>query len=57
MIGVDDGLCRQIAETLSGPFDIARISVAAPVDDGVYAADGVLHEVMDRNHGRDLSAI
>ncbi|MEM8744893.1 MAG: UDP-N-acetylmuramoyl-L-alanine--D-glutamate ligase, partial [Pseudomonadota bacterium] len=45
VIGIDDNLCRSISETLSGPFDVARVSVKAPVHDGVYADNGVLHEM------------
>jgi UDP-N-acetylmuramoylalanine--D-glutamate ligase len=45
VIGVDDAPSRAIAEHLDGPFTVKRVSVGQAVDTGVYAKDGVLHEV------------
>ncbi|MGK2921967.1 MAG: UDP-N-acetylmuramoyl-L-alanine--D-glutamate ligase [Methyloceanibacter sp.] len=49
VIGVDDEPCRAIAETLHGPFAVKRIAVGQPVQNGVWAADGVIVE-MDGGH-------
>jgi UDP-N-acetylmuramoylalanine--D-glutamate ligase len=45
VVGVDDPHCRVIADNLSGPYELCRISVEGPVDNGVYAANGALIEV------------
>lgn len=45
VIGVDDEPCRAIAETLNGPFAVKRIAVGQPVQNGVWAADGVIVEM------------
>ena len=45
VIGVDDEPCRAIAETLHGPFAVKRIAVGHAVENGVWAADGVLVEM------------
>jgi UDP-N-acetylmuramoylalanine--D-glutamate ligase len=45
VIGVDDEPSRAIADALRGPFAVKRIAVGRPVDTGVWAKDGVLHEM------------
>ena len=45
VIGTDDEPCRAIANTLQGPFSVKSISVGAPVQNGIWAADGVLIEM------------
>jgi UDP-N-acetylmuramoylalanine--D-glutamate ligase len=45
VIGVDDEPCRVIAETLHGPFAVKGIAVGHAVENGVWAADGVLVEM------------
>jgi UDP-N-acetylmuramoylalanine--D-glutamate ligase len=47
VIGVDDEPSRAIADSLEGPFGVKRIAVGHPVTTGVYAVDGVLHEMGD----------
>lgn len=47
IIGVDDAHCQSIAAALDGPFTVERISVAGPVENGVYARDGILFETRD----------
>jgi UDP-N-acetylmuramoylalanine--D-glutamate ligase len=49
VIGVDDAPSRAIADSLNGPFAVKRVAIGRPVDTGVYAIDGVLHE-MDAGH-------
>jgi UDP-N-acetylmuramoylalanine--D-glutamate ligase len=47
VIGVDDDWCADIARALeqrSGGPKVRRISVRAPVADGIYSLDGTLHE-------------
>jgi UDP-N-acetylmuramoylalanine--D-glutamate ligase len=44
VIGVDDVASRAIADSLKGPYALKRIAVGAPVETGVFASDGVLHE-------------
>lgn len=45
VVGIDDAPSRGIADGLKGPFAVKRVSVGHPVDTGVYAIDGVLHEM------------
>jgi len=45
VIGIDDAPSRAIADSLTGPFAVKRIAVGAPVETGVFATDGVLHEM------------
>jgi len=45
VIGVDDEPSLAIADSLNGPFAVKRIAVGQPVTTGVYAIDGVLHEM------------
>ncbi len=47
VIGVDDESSRAIADSLDGPFAVKRIAVGHKVETGVWAEDGVLHEVED----------
>ena len=54
VIGVDDAPCRAIAETLKGPFAVKRIAVGYVVETGVWAKDGILHEV---ENGKELAEI
>jgi len=59
VIGVDDEPCRAIAETLHGPFAVKRIAVGHAVENGVWAEDGVLVEMVGgKETGRaDLAGI
>jgi len=45
VIGVDDAPSLAVADSLKGPFAVKRIAVGHPVARGVYATDGVLHEM------------
>lgn len=45
VIGIDDAPSRAIADSLKGPFAVKRIAVGRPVETGVFATDGVLHEM------------
>ena len=45
VIGVDDELCRAIAASLGGAYAVKRIAVGHGVETGVFAANGVLHEM------------
>ena len=54
VIGVDDEPSRAIADSLNGPFAVKRIAVGQPVTTGVYAIDGVLHEMEE---GSELARI
>ncbi len=45
VIGVDDQPSRAIADALSGSFAVKRIAVGRAVETGVWAKDGVLHEM------------
>lgn len=47
VIGVDDEHCRKIADGLSAPFSVCRVSVEVPLADGIYFADGSLVEARD----------
>jgi len=46
VIGVDDEPCRAIADGLSGPFAVKRVAVGSAVQNGVWAQDGVLVEMV-----------
>jgi UDP-N-acetylmuramoylalanine--D-glutamate ligase len=54
VIGIDDEPSRAIADALSGPFAVKRIAIGRAVETGVWAKDGVLHE-MER--GAELARI
>lgn len=45
VIGIDDAPSRAIADLLNGPFAVKRIAVGHAVDNGVWAKDGMLHEM------------
>lgn len=54
VIGVDDDLCRSIADQLTGPYEVVRVSVHEPVWNGVTAISGVLRELRE---GSELTRI
>ncbi len=54
VIGVDDASSRAIADGIKGPFAVKRIAVGRPVETGVFAKDGVLHEMED---GTELARV
>jgi UDP-N-acetylmuramoylalanine--D-glutamate ligase len=54
VIGVDDEPSRAIADALKGPFAVKRIAVGRPVETGVWADQGVLHEM---EGGRELTRV
>ena len=54
VIGVDDDLCISIADQLTGPFAVDRVSVHEPVRNGVTAISGVLREIRE---GSELTRI
>lgn len=54
VIGIDDAPSRAIADSLKGPFAVKRIAVGRPVETGVFAEHGVLHEMED---GAELARI
>ena len=45
VVGVDDAPSRAVADSLAGPFAVKRIAVGHPVETGVFAENGVLHEL------------
>jgi UDP-N-acetylmuramoylalanine--D-glutamate ligase len=45
VIGVDDAPSRAIADSLKGRFPVKRIAVGHSVETGVFAENGVLHEM------------
>jgi UDP-N-acetylmuramoylalanine--D-glutamate ligase len=45
VVGVDDEPSRAIADRLRGPFAVERIAIGRALDTGVWAEDGVLHEM------------
>jgi UDP-N-acetylmuramoylalanine--D-glutamate ligase len=45
VVGIDDASSRAVADGLKGPFAVKRVSVGHTVSTGVYAVDGVLHEM------------
>jgi UDP-N-acetylmuramoylalanine--D-glutamate ligase len=47
VVGVDDEPSRAIADSLRGPFAVRRIAVGGLVKTGVWADQGLLHEVED----------
>ena len=54
VIGVDDDPCRAIADTLEGPFSVARVSVREKVENGVSAIGGMLREW---RNGKEISSL
>ncbi len=54
VVGVDDDPCRAIADTLKGPFAVARVSVHEKVENGFSAIGGCLREWRD---GKEVSAL
>ncbi|MGE3528236.1 MAG: UDP-N-acetylmuramoyl-L-alanine--D-glutamate ligase [Methyloceanibacter sp.] len=54
VIGVDDEPSRAIAARLEGAYVVKRIAVGHGVETGVFAADGVLHEIED---GRETARV
>lgn len=54
VIGVDDEPSRAIAASLGGAYAVKRVAVGRGVETGVFAADGVLHEM---EGGRELAKI
>jgi UDP-N-acetylmuramoylalanine--D-glutamate ligase len=54
VIGVDDEPSRAIAASLGGAYAIKRVAVGRKVETGVFATDGVLHEMED---GREQARI
>ena len=54
VIGVDDEPSRAIAASLGGAYAVKRVAVGRSVETGVFAADGVLHEM---EGGRELAKI
>jgi UDP-N-acetylmuramoylalanine--D-glutamate ligase len=45
VIGVDDEPSRAIAASLGGAYRVKQVAVGRSVETGVFAADGVLHEM------------
>jgi len=54
VIGVDDAHSRAVADGLKGAFAVKRIVVGRPVETGVFAIDGVLHET---DGGKELAQV
>jgi UDP-N-acetylmuramoylalanine--D-glutamate ligase len=54
VVGVDDEPSRAVADNLHGRFVVKRIAVGRPVKTGVWADQGVLHEVED---GKELAQV
>ena len=52
VIGVDDEPSRAIADALRGQFAVKRVAVERIVETGVWAKDGVLHEM---DGGKELA--
>ena len=45
---------RAIADSLRGPFAVKRIAVGRSIETGVWAKDGVLHEM---DGGKELATV
>ncbi|HEU4475211.1 MAG TPA: UDP-N-acetylmuramoyl-L-alanine--D-glutamate ligase [Methyloceanibacter sp.] len=54
VVSIDDAPSRAIADGLKGPFAVKRVSVGHTVDTGVYALDGLMHEM---EQGRELARV
>jgi UDP-N-acetylmuramoylalanine--D-glutamate ligase len=54
VVGIDDAPSRAIAEGLKGPLAVKRVAVGQAVDTGVYAEEGVLHEM---DAGKELARV
>ena len=54
VIGVDDAPARAIADSLKGTLAVKHIAAGRPVETGVFAEHGVLHEMED---GAELARI
>jgi len=54
VVGIDDAPSRAIADGLKGPFTVKRIAIGRKVETGVFAEEGVLHEV---ESGAELARI
>ena len=54
VIGVDDEPSRAIADALRGQFAVKRVAVERIVETGVWAKDGVLHEM---DGGKELAKV
>jgi len=54
VIGVDDAPSRAIADRIKGSVAVKRIAVGRPVETGVFAKDGVLHEM---EGGREVARV
>jgi UDP-N-acetylmuramoylalanine--D-glutamate ligase len=54
VIGVDDEPSRAIAASLGGACQVKRVAIGRSVETGVFATDGVLHEM---EGGRELARI
>jgi UDP-N-acetylmuramoylalanine--D-glutamate ligase len=54
VIGVNDEPSRAIAASLGGGYAVKRVAVGRSVETGVFATDGVLHEM---EGGRELARI
>jgi UDP-N-acetylmuramoylalanine--D-glutamate ligase len=54
VIGVDDASSRAIADRIKESVAVKRIAVGRPVETGVFAKDGVLHEM---EGGREVARV
>jgi UDP-N-acetylmuramoylalanine--D-glutamate ligase len=54
VVGVDDEPSRAIADSLSGRFTLKRIAIGRTVKTGVWADQGVLHEMED---GKEVAEV
>ena len=54
VIGIDDEPSRAIADDLNGPFAVNRIAVGRSVETGIWAENGVLHEM---ESGKELARV
>jgi UDP-N-acetylmuramoylalanine--D-glutamate ligase len=54
VVGVDDEPSRAIADSLRERFALKRIAIGRPVKTGVWAGQGVLHEMED---GKELAQV
>ena len=55
VIGVDDAPSRAVADRLKGSFAVKRIAVGHAVETGVWAKDGILHEVENAKERAETS--
>jgi len=54
VVGIDDEPSRKVADTLTGPYDVSRISTKTSVETGVFVRDG---ELVEMRAGRECARL